>query len=1078
MLHRILILVAFLFGGLAATTLAQQTPKQAYAQYGLDGYTAPANAWYWKNRPHENGYWQQDVAYKIKARLDDSTDCITGSLTVQYKNNSPDTLYEVFMHLYQNAFVPGSYLHALQLAQGDVVVHGKNEKDGNAQRVDAITQNGQALKTEQDNTILRVVPLKPIAPGEVVEFAVSFRSFFAEGGTQRRRMKMFKVPELQPDGKVKLVKHYDLVHWYPRIGVYDPRHRWNTDQHLGREFYGDFGSYEVELTLPAQYIADGTGVLANESEVLPSELRKKLDIKNFADKKIGSPASQIIAPNGTTKTWRFQAVNTHDCAFTFDPTYRIGEANWEGIRCISIAQESNAAGWQDAAEFAAKVIAVYSTDFGRYAYPKMIVADARDGMEYPMLTLDGDLSPDYKGLLAHEIGHNWFYGMIGSNETYRAFLDEGFTQFLTAWAMDKIEEKPAPNTMGRERWSSVYRPYLNITKLGYDQELNTHSDHIDGQWNYGQVYFKTATMLYNLQYVLGDKLFARAMQGYFDRWKIRHPYPEDFRRSITDVAKTDLSWFFDQWLEKKGMIDYGIANVRKRSDSIRVTLRRNDNYVSPIDFIVTTKKGDTLSYTIPNTWFHKNEPNVTVLPKWTGWDNLKPEYRVTLPIAKKDFKTLVLDPSLRMADADRLDNLWGAGQVDFSYGPKPNRPVKWTKYQMGVRANLWWNGQSGVLPGVTLSGSYFKEWHKFRASFWIATTAGQINHIDASYRQYKNQPQWFHYLLEYSTPLSRRHPQFGFYYKTQWQDGLFLDQLGFTWYKAKATAYSPYRTEISLYFLHFYRPDRASAAFLNEPDQWTIGKHNATVNISLRQAYRFGRDSRGEMSLLIRTGAIMGDNLYSTITFQTNDNYKLYRKLRLRLRTFWQYGDGPIPIESALFLAGGNPQAQYGDDIFRSRGWIPPQLLNNNNGRNPYNAHYGGGLNLRGYTGYRAEFGDASSAWYGSSGWAINTEIGLDQFLPNKWGKVKKWIDFDLYLFVDVGQLGQAIVRNGMDGVRLDKLRADAGPGFTFTFKGYDLGLGQRPYTLRVDFPVFLSAPPAGQQFLQFRWQLGVARAF
>ena len=119
----------------------------------------------------------------------------------------------------------------------------------------------------------------------------------------------------------------------------------------------------------------------------------------------------------------------HDFAFTADPTYRIGEAEWNGIKAIAMVQEPHASKWQNAAQFSADVIRVFSEDIGMYAYHKIIVADARDGMEYPMITLDGGKDPSYRGLLAHEIGHQWFYAQVGSNETYRAALDEGFTQF-------------------------------------------------------------------------------------------------------------------------------------------------------------------------------------------------------------------------------------------------------------------------------------------------------------------------------------------------------------------------------------------------------------------------------------------------------------------------------------------------------------------------------------------------------------------------------------------------------------------------------------------------------------------------
>ncbi len=178
-------------------------------------------------------------------------------------------------------------------------------------------------------------------------------------------------------------KHYDVVHWYPRVTVIDRKFGWTTDQHMDHEFYGDFGSYHVEMTMPNNYVADGTGILTNEKEVLPDTLRQKLDLSNFLKKEFNSPPSTIIKKDGTKKTWKFSAINVHDFAFTADPNYRIGETNWDGVRCIALVQEPHAAGWYNAPQYIAKVLEVNSYNIGPYHYPKMIVADAQDGNGIP-----------------------------------------------------------------------------------------------------------------------------------------------------------------------------------------------------------------------------------------------------------------------------------------------------------------------------------------------------------------------------------------------------------------------------------------------------------------------------------------------------------------------------------------------------------------------------------------------------------------------------------------------------------------------------------------------------------------------
>jgi aminopeptidase N len=179
----------------------------------------------------------------------------------------------------------------------------------------------------------------------------------------------------------------------------------------------------------------------------------------------------------------------------------------------------------------------------------MICADAQDGMEYPMLTLDGGWDPNYRTLFIHEMTHNWFMGMVGSNENYRAFLDEGFTQFYTAdtyqFIDGAIEKEPEPKSNYIAKFTEpkrvldneIYYSFYNNTVIkGEETPLNTHSDDFNGGirhgGGYGQVYTKTAAMLKNLEYVLGRALFDKVMQHYFNQWKFCHPYPEDFRNSI------------------------------------------------------------------------------------------------------------------------------------------------------------------------------------------------------------------------------------------------------------------------------------------------------------------------------------------------------------------------------------------------------------------------------------------------------------------------------------------------------------------------------------------------------------------
>ena len=213
--------------------------------------------------------------------------------------------------------------------------------------------------------------------------------------------------------------------------------------------------------------------------------KEKIHISNFyhRGKKGSGDTLSVITKHlkDERKTWKYHADNVHDFAFTADPTYRIDEREWDGIKTVAIVEERHCPKWKTAAQFAMDVIKCYSEDFGMYEYPKMVVADAQDGMEYPMLTLDAGVEPFFKGLFAHEIAHNWFYGMLGSNETYRAFMDEGFTQFLTVWSLEKLDgEIYSPYDRPRNKWyvdkyrespkSKDLRAYLGYLTMAIKRE--------------------------------------------------------------------------------------------------------------------------------------------------------------------------------------------------------------------------------------------------------------------------------------------------------------------------------------------------------------------------------------------------------------------------------------------------------------------------------------------------------------------------------------------------------------------------------------------------------------------------------
>lgn len=1046
----------------------------AFAQFPENTYQSATNKYYWKNRKPYEGYWQQDVHYKINAALNDSTDIITGSVELTYTNNSPDELPFVYFHLYSNAQAKGSYLSDLYKRNGMKLKYGKYMEQGLGTNVSKITLNDVELKTEQDNTVLKVYLPKPLKANETITFKIDFKTYF-DNGTIRNRMKTFNAFGF---------KHYDVVHWYPRISVYDRKLGWDTDQHMDHEFYGNFGTYDVAFTLPNNYITDATGTLLNEEEVLPADLMSKLNLRNFKSKPWNEKPSTVVERNNTTKTWKYHAENVHDFALTTDPTYRIGTAEWNGIKCIALVQEPHAAGWQNAADYTAKIIKVNSENFGMYGYPKMIVADAQDGMEYPMLTLDGGYDPDYRDLLVHEVSHNWFFGMVGSNETYRAALDEGFTQFVTAYTYEKIDGKVRVENQPKSKYvrnfsqpdliinSEIYNGYMEDAVKGAETNINVHSDGYGGALRHGggyrQVYFKTATMLYNLQYTLGDSLFLKAMQHYVDQWKFAHPYFEDFRNSIIGYTKVDLNWFFDEWIETSKTIDYKVKSVKygKGKDEFEITFERKGMQM-PLDFAVIDKNDSVHNFHIPNNWFVK-ETKATVLPRWIGLDKLKPTYTAKV-IIPAGIENVVIDPSKRLADVNMLNNSRYT-PILFEFDSKIYNSSNWTAYEAYGRPDIWYNGYDGVKFGLHLNGNYMKYKHVVDGSLWFNLGIGQ-NYLDSTTKKWGK--DFISYRINYRTATDKFMKGSSTYFSVKALDGLNAYVIGFDRKDASE------KNKVYMYFKSMYRDSYLDLPYLLLPEEWVQNKLNTTINIGIEHTYTHSNGT-GNINLGMRSSAISSDYDYQSLNLNVINKTRLW-KFALNTRLTGQYGTGKNwAKESSLFLAGANPEEMMDNKYTRSQGFFDPSWASIGTSTNYF--HHGGGLNLRGYSGYLApqvqSDGTVVLTYKGQSGAAVNAELefsGLVKIKKRNW--LTNTFKVTTYLFGDAGSINYNSVND--DVLKMSDIRVDAGLGTTLTVKKFGVLQTVNPLVIRFDMPFFLNKMPAtDKNYVQYRFVVGVNRAF
>jgi aminopeptidase N len=1044
------------------------------AQY----FQSPNNPYYWKNKKPYQNYWQQDIEYHINASLDERLEIISGVEKIVYTNNSPDTLFELFFNLYQNAFLKNSYLTDLQNANDVHPKFGYWESQNKGNEIRSLKVDGLHCRQEIDGSIMRVALNKPIAPNTKVEIEIDFKTYYSMGGDTRRRMKRYIHQNR---------KHFNGAHWYPRLAVYDRKFKWCTDQHLNREFYGDFGDYYVNLTFPADYIVEATGLLQNQKEVLPDTLRKKLDLSNYWNLPWDTAVTfhQKI-DSGATKTWRYVAHNVHDFAWIAGPHYRIHDSTANGFQVVALVLEPHASGWKTAIDFTRNVMDVYQKDIGKYAYPKMVVADCQDGMEYPMLTMDGGSEPGYRKLLAHEVGHNWFYGMVNNNETYRAMLDEGFTQFLTVWALESIDGKYIKQNVSKNklankvhehtcsREANIYNGYMYDAMRLRDPSLNTHSDGFNGALGqgggYGHVYTKTATMLYNLQYVLGDALFLNAMQHYFNQWSFCHPYIEDFRQSIIDYTKVDLNWFFDQWIETSKHIDYKLSKPKLLDSNFNyeLKLKRKGEMQMPLDLTFQGKSGNRYHFYIPNTWWQK-ETKAKPLQRWIGWDNnLKTTYKTSIHIGEPIIYGTI-DTSRRLADINALNNstkLPVKTRLDHLMGYTIDRHT----YNVNLRPDLWYNNTDGIKFGIHADGNYMRFFHNFEADVWFNSRIGQSWIREQSFGGGIYDPIAFRF--SYSHPLDKWIKNSTIFIQTKWMDGIVGAKLALNKiFSDKLQTYISFKTFglTNDYSLNYqYLPDLARSNGMNTSLSLGFNFNNVFSNI-----YQKSR-------LEIRT-SLLNQNSYSYISSENTFKKWLGRTL-LSSRFFGRIGvhasENSPAFNSLLNAGGANTEELLEDEFMRAVGIFPNELFNASS-NNAYHLQMAGGTNLRGYA-FRRNIVDGTNNYQllgYNSGYSANFEFFFHHLSPIKFRKIAPIIGFETYLFSDIGQLANTLQNFNLIAT---PILADAGIGAAIHVKRWGQFAKANPLYFRFDMPLYVSQPNQNDQnqHFAFRWLIGVGRSF
>lgn len=580
--------------------------------------------------------WQQRVRYDMSVELDPATHRYTGAATMGYVNNSPDTLRELFFHLYFNAFRPGSEMdvRSRTIADpdprvGDRIAALKPDEMGEL-RVERMAQSGKAVSLEHLGTVLRATLAQPLLPGKSTTLSYSF---VGQVPVQIRRSGRNNAEGVA----------YSMSQWYPKLAEYDQR-GWSAIPYVGREFHGVWGDINVQITLDSAYTVAATGVLQNPEQVGHGYPSKK----------------SVKRPAGNKLTWRFMAKDVHDFAWAADKDYEhIVREVRDGpvIHCFFKRDPELEAVWKQLPEYMEKSFRFMNEHFGKYPWPQYSFVQGGDGgMEYPMLTLiTGERRiGSLVGVSVHESVHSWYYGVLASNEGRFPWMDEGMTEYASSKVMQHLfggDEDPH---------ASSIHSYLSLAESGKQEPPGLHADHFITNAAYGATAYSFGELLvHQLGSVVGEKTLAHGLLRYYNACEFKHPEPIDLELAMEKQSGLELDWYFDEWLSTTRALDYGIVELMQVGDSLRITLKRVGEMLMPIDFALLMRDGSEQYFHVPLSLARGSKRSgndreaFTVLPPWQ-WTN--PFYSFSVKGDISAVAAATLDPLQRTADKERSND--------------------------------------------------------------------------------------------------------------------------------------------------------------------------------------------------------------------------------------------------------------------------------------------------------------------------------------------------------------------------------------------------------------------------------------
>lgn len=646
-----------------ATSTPSSTPVSKYnynEAFGPLFYTKDATTTRSASGAPGHAYWQNRADYKLTAKLNEKTNEIVGTDIITYTNNSPDVMDFVWMHLDQNLFKEDSRGNAIiplngsrNGARGEIFDGGHKIKSVKI----ITTSKGKSTEKEAkfyiSDTRMQVFLPDDLKPkGGVVQIKIDFSYISPKEGSDRTGVLDTK------NGKI-----FTIAQWYPRMCVYDDLKGWNTNPYLGAsEFYLEYGDFDINITVPANHVVVCSGDLLNPTAVYSATEQKRIAQAKQSEKTVMIRTAEEVAeyatkaPTTAVKTWRFKIKNSRDVSWASSPAFILDGARINlpsGTKSLALSaypvESAGDEAWGRSTEYTKASIENYSKRWFEYPYPMAInVAGNEGGMEYPGIVFCSweSKGEDLWGVTDHEFGHAWFPMIVGSNERVFGWMDEGFNTFINS-----VSSVDFNNGEYKAKVTDMHKSANYFTDP--DTESIMSSPDNMKERNIGLLcYFKPSSGLIMLrEQILGKERFDLAFRTYTKRWAFKHPAPDDFFRTMENVAGEDLSWFWRGWFVNNWRLDQGINSVKYvKNDATKgavVTIENFEKMVMPVVLEIKTKSGKVTREKLPVEIWQRNI-------QWSFKIN-----------TTEEIDSIVIDPDHVYPDVNTSNNIWKSGSGEL-----------------------------------------------------------------------------------------------------------------------------------------------------------------------------------------------------------------------------------------------------------------------------------------------------------------------------------------------------------------------------------------------------------------------------